>query len=81
MDKLLSVTEEMGNVIAKMSRGDVTRDEDDDDDDVVTRDSDDKRTTQLRSKVELVDEEDRGEEGRQTHVVTQNICKSFFGLF
>ena len=70
LDKLMSVTEEMGFVISKMSKG-ITRDVSDDDDD---DESDEKRAsrdekTNLKSSDE--DEERKG----PTYIVTPNICK------
>ena len=71
LDKLMSVTEEMGFVIAKMSKGIVSEISDDDDDD-----SDEKRTSRVKNNLKSSDEEE--DQQGPTFIVTPNICKLFF---
>ncbi len=69
LDKLMSVTEEMGSVIAKMTKG-IARDVSDDDDE----DSDERRTSRGKNSLKSIEEEEEDHQG-STHIVTQNICK------
>ncbi len=75
LDKLMSVTEEMGFVISKMSKG-ITRDVSDDDDD----ESDEKRASRDEKTNFKSSEEDEERKG-PTYIVTPNICKILMVFF